>query len=221
MNLPHSSEARAHARRAVVDGLARLRAMFPLEARLMAAAPDLRRHYARVLAHWLRGAAPPLSLLDAATLTTLQQLDAVVPGPEGLGCYPFSARPTGITVTLGARELPAMCAIDALAVARLAERSVAIQSTCAVCRTALDCRVEKDGALDHDQAGCAHVIWQEASHSAGSCSHSLCRHIVFLCPDCSPPAKAARYTLPQAGAIANSFFAFQRELLREFPLAHD
>lgn len=214
MDQTHPSEARAPARRAVVDGLARLRAQFPLEARLTAAAPDTRRHYARVLAHWLQGAVPPTHLLDADALTTLQQLDAVVAGAEGLGCYPFSARATGITVTLDTSELPAMCAIDALAVARLTARTVDVRSACALCHAPLHCRVEEDGSLDHDQTDRAQVIWQDTDHITGSCSEHLCRKIVFLCPDCAAPSNATRYTLPQAGAIGNSFFAFQRELLR-------
>ena len=204
---------RTLARTAMLDGLARLRAAFPLEARLHAAGEMLRQEYGRVLAHWLNATIPPHSLLDRDALAGLQQLDAVVPDTAGLGCYPFSARVTGIVAELPAGRVPAMCAIDALAIARLARTRTTIAAHCVACGAALGCRVEDNGALDHDQAERARVVWQASGHEAGSCSASLCRTIGFLCNDCAPPANSLLYTLPQAAAIGNAFFAFQQVLL--------
>jgi hypothetical protein len=213
MIAPATTE-RGQARSAVLEGLARLRAAFPLEARLQNAGRPLRLDYGRVLAHWLRAAPPPLSLLDATTLSALQDVDAVVPDAGQLGCYPFSARPTGITVTWPAGTVQAMCAIDALAVARLARARTAIASTCVACGTGITCTVEDDGSLEHDQADRARVLWQTTCHDPGPCSTSLCRNIRFLCNDCVPAAGPS-YTLPQAAAIGNAFFAFQQLLLAD------
>lgn len=213
----HSAEQRLTARTSVIDGLARLRLAFPLEARLGTAPLAAHAAYARILAHWLTGNIPSRSLIDAAMLETLCALDAIVPGPEGIGCYPFSARPTGISATLPGATLEAMCAVDALAIARLAGRRVAIHSHCAVCAAPLRCEVADDGSLDHDQADSAHVIWREMEIQRGSCSEHLCRNLLFLCPSCDTPANSTRFTLPQATAIGNAFFAFQRTLLAQQP----
>jgi hypothetical protein len=221
-----TAEQRESARRAVLDGLTRLRAAFPLEERLRTAPSSARDAYARVLTHWLGGNIPPASLVDAATLETLQQLDAIVPGPEGLGCYPFSARATGINVTLPGGTVHAMCAVDALAVARLAAQSVVIHARCAECKAPLQCRVEEDGSLDHGEADRAHVISKPGSetdfllgcHDNDGCNRKSLSdpgfaNLLFICPSCASGPDAVRYTLPQATAIGNAFFAFQRTLL--------
>jgi hypothetical protein len=204
---------RTELRDAVLSALARLRAVFPLERRLAEADADTRNAYTRVLRHWLRGAVPPPELLPPALLARLQSLDAVVPVPEGLGCYPFSARPTGIDVTLAGGTVAAMCAIDALAIARLAGETTPVRAGCCVCGTAIRCRLEHDGGLDHDQTGSAWVAWLPSPDTAGSCSTGLCRQLRFLCPACTAPPGSDVYTLPQAAAVANAFFRFQRELL--------
>jgi hypothetical protein len=208
-------EQRETARRSVIDGLERLRARFPLEARLSTAPLAARAAYARILAHWLAGKAPLSSLIDAPALETLHGLDAIVPGPEGLGCYPFSARPTGIHVTLPGGTVAAMCAVDALAIARLAAARVTITACCATCAAPLHCQVENDGSLGHDQVDLAHVVWRETAHGQGSCSEQLCRNLLFVCSTCEAPAGSTRFTLPQATAIGNAFFAFQRTLLTQ------
>jgi Alkylmercury lyase len=208
-------EQRASARRAVLDGLEQLRNAFPLEARLRAAPVAARHAYVRLLNHWLRGTVPPLSFIEDAALKALETLDAIVPGPEGIGCYPFSARGNGISVELPGGTVPAMCAVDALAIARLAGQRVAIQASCSVCATPLRMHVEDNGSLDHDQADLAHVVWLQLKQPGGSCSEALCRNILFLCPDCDAPSNSQRYTLPQATALANAFFAFQRPLLAD------
>lgn len=210
---PSTAKDRTEARHAVLDGLARLRAAFPLEARVLGAPAALRADYAEVLAHWLTAAIPPAGLIAPDALAALTALDAVVPHERGLGCYPFSARDTGIRVALPQGTVPAMCAVDALAVARLARAPVSIAADCAVCGTPLACRIEANGGLDHDQAGAARVVWKHHCATSGSCSENLCRSLLFLCPACAAPAGGSVYTLPQAAAIGNAFFAFQAALL--------
>jgi len=213
---PVTAIDRHSARSVVLDGLDRLRAAFPLEARLRGVDEALRRDYRTVLAHWVSGRVPPAALLAPDRMAALQKLDAVVPEAGGLGCYPFSAGATGITVhwPLGAATAmcAAMCAIDALAVARLVRAAVQIDSSCEHCGRALAVRVEANGGLEHDQAERAQVLWLAHRNDRASCSQWLCRRIRFVCSDC-PPAAGARFTLPQAAAIGNAFFAFQQQLL--------
>jgi hypothetical protein len=207
------SNHRAEARSAVLDALAQLRALFPLEARLLSIAPPVRDAYATLLRQWLRAVPPGVSAIDGHSLSELTRLDAVVHTDQGLGCYPFSADPTGIAVMLPAGTVNAMCAIDALAVARVAGAAVQIHAACESCGTEVACRVEANGALDHDQAGRARVFWRAACATHGSCSQSVCRDIRFLCTQCAAPGAGEVYTLPQATAIGNAFFAFQHALL--------
>lgn len=200
-------------RNAVLEGLQRLRTAFPLEARLHTAPMDARQLYGKLLASWLNATVPHASPLDREPLRTLQALDAVVPGPDGIGCYPFSARATGISVQLPGGPVQAMCAIDALAIARLANEIVTVDSTCLHCQVPVAIRLEANGGLDHDQAEQARVVWQATAGEHDSCSAGLCRQIRFLCNHCTPPAGSHCYTLPQAAAIGNAFFAFQPVLL--------
>lgn len=215
MNLPAN---RTQLKHAVTSALARLRVQFPLEARLAAAGDDERRAYKRVLEQWLQSTLPMPGLLAAEHLAALIRLDAVVATGEGLGCYPFSARPTGIDVRLPRGTVPAMCAIDALAIARLAGSPVSIAAGCAICGGAITCRVEADGSLDHDQAEVARVLWRNAAPTQGACADHLCRNLLFLCPNCEPPAGDECFTLPQATVIGNAFFSFQLALLRAPPV---
>ena len=206
---PHPSDPKS----ATLAGLARLRALFPLEERLRAAAPATQAAYAQVLNHWLRATPPTRTTIGEAALAILLDLDAVVPEEHGLGCYPFSAHDTGIAVTLPAGTVNAMCAIDALAIARLARAPTRIDAACAACGTAIACHVGENGGLDHDQADIARVVWLRAGDAATSCSRGLCRQIRFLCLACPVPHAGECYTLPQAAAIGNAFFGFQPALL--------
>lgn len=204
---------RHESRNTALDGLTRLRTAFPLETRIDAADNTVRRDYARVLAQWLRGNVPPLTLISPESRKSLIALDAVVADEQGLGCYPFSARPTGIVAQLPGGRVHAMCAVDALAIARLAEAAITIEAPCAICATSIRLRVESNGALDHDQVDRARVIWKAACSATGSCSDNLCRNLLFLCPACEVPPGSTCYTLPQAAIIGNGFFGFQRRLL--------
>jgi len=199
----------------VFEGLTRLRALFPLEERLQQAPTPVRAVYAQVLAHWLRATPPSAASFDADALTALMKLDAVVPEEHGLGCYPFSALDTGIRVSLPGGMVNAMCAIDALAIARLARARTHISAACTTCAATIAFHVEENGSLDHDQVEMARVVWQHAVNTRASCSQGLCRHIRFLCRACPEPETGEQFSLPQAAAIGNAFFRFQSALLAE------
>lgn len=204
---------RTPAQARVLEGLAHLRALFPLEQRIHASPQPVRAAYARVLAHWLRATPPSAAAFDTNALAALAKLDAVVPGEQGLGCYPFSSIDTGIRVTLPGGAVNAMCAIDALSIARLARASIHIEANCVACNSAIACRVEENGGLDHDQVEMARVVWQHTVDTHTSCSQGLCRNIRFLCRACPEPETGEHFTLPQAAAIGNAFFRFQSALL--------
>lgn len=209
-----TAQDRSAARTVVLDGLERLRAAFPLEARMRDTGRAAQAAYGQALQQWLRAMPPQPQAFAADTLAELLKLDALVEEQHGLGCYPFSARDTGITVRLAGGTVNAMCAIDALAVARLAGAASRIDARCETCGTPLHCRVEANGGLDHDQTGVARVVWFRACGTHNSCSQSLCRNIRFLCPRCEPASPGDVYTLPQATAIGNAFFAFQAAFVR-------
>jgi hypothetical protein len=116
-------------------------------------------------------------------------------------------------VTLPYGTVHAMCAIDALAIARLARARTRIDAACTSCGAALAFEVEENGSLDHDQVEMARVIWQHADDIHTSASHGLCRRILFLCRACPVAQTGEHFTLPQATAIGNAFFGFQSALL--------
>jgi hypothetical protein len=207
--LMDSTPAQAH----MLAGLARLRATFPLEERMQHAAPQARAAYARILSQWLRGTPPLPTAFNPDTLAMLMKLDAVSPDEPLLGCYPFSTIDTGIHVTLPGGTVNAMCAIDALAIARLARTRTHIDARCMTCGANIALEVEENGSLDHDQVELARVIWQHAEVVQTSCSQGLCRRIRFLCGTCPKPDAGEHFTLPQAAAIGNAFFRFQSALL--------
>ena len=217
--IPSSTKNRPDPKTAVLEALAHLRAAFPLEARILAAGEPMRATYAQALTHWLRATPPLAAAFDAAALAALVKLDAVVPEEHGLGCYPFSTHDTGIRVTLPNGTIHAMCAIDALAIARLARVRTSIDASCASCGTTVAIQAEENGGLDHEQAEAARVIWQHAGDAHTSASLGLCRNIRFLCNACPAPEASEHFTLPQAAAIGNAFFGFQSALLAAHALA--
>ena len=217
--IPSPTENRSDPKTVVLEALARLRAQFPLEQRIHTASQPVRAAYAQVLAHWLRATPPSAPAFDADALAVLVKLDAVVPEEQGLGCYPFSTIDTGIHVSLPGGPVNAMCAIDALAIARLVRARARINAACAACGTTIVFHVEENGGLDHDQVEMARVIWQDAGTTHTSCSQGLCRHIRFLCNACPVPEASEHFSLPQAAAIGNAFFGFQSALLAAHALA--
>ena len=211
--IPSPSNNRPDPKTVVLEALARLGAQFPLEQRIRAALEPERAAYAQILAHWLRATLPSAPAFDADALAALVKLDAVVPEEHGLGCYPFSTNDTGIRVSLPGGTVNAMCAVDALAIARLARARTHIETACTTCAAAIAFHVQENGGLDHDQVEMARVVWRQASDTETSCSRGLCRQIRFLCRTCPEPQASECYTLPQAAAIGNAFFHFQSALL--------
>ena len=208
-----SREVRKSLREETLRFLDRLRTVFPLEQRIARADPQIQDAYTLVLTCWMDGRMPPSDFLSPAQLHALHALDAVAPGRDGIGCYPFSADSRGISVLFSGYRVNAMCAIDALAVARLVASAVQVEARCATCLAAVHIEVQADGSLRHDDTPATAVLWKQASRSSGSCSDTHCRDLVFLCEHCKTRGEGDRLTLPQAAAVANAFFGFQHRLV--------
>jgi hypothetical protein len=208
-----------NAKTRVLQALAALRALFPLEQRIQNATPAQRLAYTQILATWVEGRIPHADLAAAPRVQELVQHDALVVSADGIGCYPFSAKTSAIQVAFGDASVQAMCAIDALAIPRLVARAARITSVCPVCTAPLACEAAANGALAHDQAHAPRVLWRAAARGSDDCSQSLCRHILFVCAACAAQEAADIYTLAQAAVIGNAFFGFQRALLAGRPSA--
>lgn len=197
--------------------LDRLKSAFPLEARVQASTPAVRTIYAQVLRHWIDHAAPPTKAdMESDEFRCLVNLDALVSDQHGVGCYPFSARTTGIEVLFADKTLQAMCAIDALAISHLLGRVVTIRASCKHCDAPILLTQDSDGKLMDTLPNEPSVIWRKEAKTWSACAECLCPGINFQCADCARIDENA-ITLAQANSVAQAFFAFQRILLEQIP----
>lgn len=208
---------RVRLKEAILAALAALREVFPLERRVAMAPAPVKAAYIEVLNRWRGNAVPPrVDDIDPDQRATLVELDMVVEQKNGLGCYPFSADDTPFRVRCaGDESVYAFCALDALAIPCLLGQSAWVEAHCASCGRALYCEVAGDGALPEQAHDRMVMVWEPVGRSvAGSeaCCRTLCPHIRFMCASCAGWSGAQIFTLPQAAAVANAFFAFQRRL---------
>ena len=110
-----------------------------------------------------------------------------------------------------------MCAIDALAIPRMVLQASRITARCVVCRCHLACVVAANGGVENENQNseAARVVWEPGVIGRQACN-SLCTDINFACRRCATPRDALTFSLPQAAALGNAFFAFQRKLLDRF-----
>lgn len=212
--MPVSDDTRRERKATVLGAMQKLRDDFPLQQVIEAAAPNLQLAYGRVLSYWTRyGAPPPKAFASDAVIQALCALDALVADECGIGCYPFSAHDTGIYVHFSGHAVSAMCAIDALAIPRLVRHASRITARCAMCGCHLVCAVVANGSVEGGNPNGLRVAWRPRLAGGGASCHTLCCGIGFLCRHCSEPSGAMTLSLPEAAAVGNSFFAFQRGLL--------
>ncbi|CAJ0804060.1 hypothetical protein R77560_04011 [Ralstonia thomasii] len=210
-----SDEIRGERKAAVLSAMQKLRDAFPLQQAVDEANPVLRTTYAKVLSHWaLQGTPPPRDLASNAAIQELVALDALIIDECRIGCYPFSARDTGIHVHFSGHRVAAMCAIDALAIPRLVRHTSRVTARCAVCRCHLECTVAASGSVDGGNPQGVRVVWRSSAVAEGACCHIPCPGIRFVCRQCAELPGATGLSLPEAAAVGNGFFAFQRRLLR-------
>lgn len=213
MNIQEAKRAERRAR--FQSAMQQLTEEFPLQHRVTNALPEIQAAYVQVLRHWLEQAAPPgRDIVSAAALDALAAMDAVVVDAHGIGCYPFSARDTGIRAHIEGKSVWAMCALDALAIARLNHKASRVTARCTACRCHLTIPVAANGSVE--QAACEGIRVVRLPHGpqGGPCCENLCSTIRFLCKHCSVPSGVESYTLPEAAALGNNLFAFQMRLLR-------
>lgn len=181
----------------------------------MNAFPEIQAAYVQVLRHWLERAVPPRTdIVSAAALDALAAMDAIVVDTDGIGCYPFSTRDTGIHAHIESKSVWAMCALDALAIPRLSHKASRVTARCTVCRCRLTVPVAANGSVEQAASEGVRVVRGPPGSQDGPCCETLCSAIRFLCKHCSVPSGGESYTLPEAAALANRFFAFQVRLLK-------
>lgn len=199
------------------ETLRRLRAEFPLQARIENAPEQAQEVYAEILSAWVtEGRAPQENRFPPDIVQYLADLDAIVRSSRGLACYPFSMKDTGIDVSWGNSTVAAMCAIDALAIPVLVRNFTSIHAACAHCGRALEVSV---GALPSPRTistfPCEFFVYygMPVNPLGKTCCDGLCTGIVFLCASCADPTALPVLAMDEAAAVAEDFFAFQMNLL--------
>lgn len=212
-----SDDIRRERKAAVLRAMQKLRDEFPLQKVIEEVAPALHAAYVKTLSHWiLQGIPPPRNFSSEAEIQALCALGALTIDECGIGCYPFSARDTGIHAHFAGHGVYAMCAIDALAIPRLVQHAAHVTAQCAVCRCHLACTVAANGSVDGGNTEGVRVVWGISRCAAeGACCGIPCPGIQFACRHCAAPPGTTGFSLPEAAAVGNSFFAFQRSLLNQ------
>lgn len=207
-------DIRRERKAAVLRAMQTLRDAFPLQQAMEGADPALRTAYVTALSHWtLHGMPPPRDFLSKEAVQALGALDALAIDECGIGCYPFSARDTGIHVHFSGHRVSAICAIDALAIPRLVQHTSRVTARCAVCRCHLACAVAANGSVEGGNPDGVRVVWRSHAVAEGAGCRILCPGIRFVCRHCAELPGATGFSLPEAAAVGNGFFAFQRRLL--------
>lgn len=119
-------------------------------------------------------------------LAKLRARDAVVldsASGEIVGAYPFTNAPTEHQLTLGAVQLRAMCAIDALGVGAMYDDDVEIRSHCRQCAAPIEIATTDRGRAIALCRPTSPVVWASARYERACAANSLCTEIAFFCND--------------------------------------
>lgn len=201
------------ANNSISRNIERLRHEFPLQARIEAADIAARAAYMIVLQAWLKnGTAPQPDIIPQRNLDTLLAMDALAISESGLGCYPFSAVETGITVEYGTHRVNAMCAIDALAIPFLAHAGATITSKCSACELCLTVHINAAGQVTQTVPAGTRVAYRKLAQQHVTCCSDLCPGIVFVCADCAADTGEDCMSVADAAAVGSLFFGFQQRL---------
>jgi len=121
-----------------------------------------------------------------ATLRELEKRDLIglEPGTQNTirFAYPWSAQRTGHRVAFGAHNLWALCAIDALATARMYRTDVSVHSACAACANKIYIATALHGRALRTMSPPEGIVWYDFSY-AGCAAASCCPSITFFCSD--------------------------------------
>ena len=134
-------------------------------------------------------AMPPERIGEA--LDELASADWIARDDDGRisAVYPFAISTTGVDVTVGDQRRPVMCAIDALGVAPLLDRRVAIRAACVQCDTTIQIGMQPGGIASRRPRSVV-VIRRRASGPA----HAMrCAATRFACSPAHADAWLARH----------------------------
>jgi alkylmercury lyase len=128
--------------------------------------------------------------------------------------YPWTAAPSGHRVALGAHSLWALCAIDALAAARMYRADASIDSACTFCAGKIYVATALRGRALRTMSPPEAVVWYDFAF-AGCAAASCCPSIVFLCSDAhleawlsslSPRPEGVRLSMTEALEVGGAIF---------------
>lgn len=128
--------------------------------------------------------------------------------------YPWSTSPSGHRVAIGAHALWALCAIDALAAARMYRTDASIDSACIYCATRIYVATALRGRALRTMSPPDAVVWYGLAF-AGCAAASCCPSIVFLCSDAhleawlssrSPRPEGVRLSMVEALEVGGAIF---------------
>ncbi|MDH5613331.1 MAG: alkylmercury lyase family protein, partial [Gammaproteobacteria bacterium] len=142
--------------------------------------------------------------------------DMIVSNAQGeiTGAYPFTSEARQSRVELNGHTVYAMCALDALAPAAMAQCNSRVISECAITQQAVIVELDNQKILNAD-AACdifVGINWQAAC-SKTSCAASLCTEMIFLKGEdtarqwqTDDPSNRELFILPEALQFSADFF---------------
>lgn len=144
-----------------------------------------------------------------------RDLIGLKPGTEVIRfAYPWTTSPSGHRVALGPHALWALCAIDALAAARMYRTDASIDSSCTFCAGKIYVATALHGRALRTMSPPEAVVWYDFSF-AGCAAASCCPSIVFFCSDDhletwlnsrSPRPEGVRLSMVEALEVGGAIF---------------
>lgn len=158
-------------------------------------------------------------LLESAISGLLQKLeerDLLACDPAGgiRYAYPFTETATGHRVTLGSREVNALCAIEALGTGSMCDSDISVRSRCALCDDPIHVHTEDRGQTLGGVSPASTVVWYDFAYS-GCAAASCCPTIAFFCQDGhlqqwlesqGPPRRGVRLSIGEALEVGRAIF---------------
>jgi hypothetical protein len=207
----------------VEQGLQKLTSLLPLKARQDALQPELRELHRDILRSFATNGEPLTrqqianrvgqSQVDAV-LSQLSADDLVVLAPDGReisGAYPYTVEQRVHRVEVNGHQVHAMCALDAISIAPMADAQTKIHSRCHVTDSPVEITMQGNEVLSATPAD-VHVgiRWQSTS---GCAAKNLCLEMVYLKDtetarawQQQDPDNIDIYPLSQAVVFGSAFF---------------
>jgi hypothetical protein len=189
---------------------------------------DADRVWQTLLRLFVRNGRPPRVVEIAAesklpwdSVTTIlhelerRDLIGLKPGTDMIRfAYPWTTLPSGHRVAFGAHALWALCAIDALAAARMYRTDASIDSACTFCATKIYVATALHGRALRTMSPPEAAVWYDFAFT-GCAAASCCPSIVFFCSDAhleawlstrSPRPQGVRLSMTEALEVGGAIF---------------